>query len=155
MAYDVFARRQSVRANTTKLKSSLNYMKSVLSFRKIKYEEQRHQEIMGTDYDNFDSDRYIEMCRSTLEKANHHRTEELMYELLEKTPAIIKKNIPSMFKQDKAIYNNIYISCLLSMLNRIIFIRKKKVYFDDQIQNADIFNELKYYKNNIDKDIII
>lgn len=155
MAYDVFSRRQSKRENTTKLKSSLNYMKSVLSFRKIKYEEQRHQEVMGTAYDDFNSDAYIDNCRSTLEKANHHRTEELMIELLQETPKIIKRNIPSMFKDDKALYNNIYMSCLLSMLNRIIFTKKKKNYFDTQMETADIFNELKYYKNNISKDIIL
>lgn len=45
MAYDVFKRR--LNTEYTQLKSSLNYIKSVASFRRMTYEKERHQELFN------------------------------------------------------------------------------------------------------------
>ncbi len=150
MAYDVFKRRHN--EELSNLKSSLNYIKSVASFRRMAYEKERHQELLN-EYVDWDNDKYLETCRATLEKANHQRTVDLMEELLRATPKIVKRSIPKSLQHD-AIYQNLYTSCLLTFVNQITLDRRKQADYTER-QNKESFDEAKFLNKYRDKDIIL
>lgn len=152
MAYDVFKRRH--KGELSKLKSSLNYIKSVASFRRIQYEKERHQELFN-EYVNWDNDKYLDSCRYTLEKTNHAKTESLMEDLLQQAPEIIKCNVPSMFKQDKALFQNIYTSCMLSFLNQVTLNKKQQEYYETKSEETLKFEEAKYLNKNLEGGLIL
>lgn len=151
MAYDVFKRRHNEKCS--KLKSSLNYIKSVASFRRVTYEKERHQELFN-EYVNWDNDKYLDTCRSALEKANHQKTEDLVKELLADTPHIIKRNIPKVFRNEPLLFQNIYTSCLLTFINQITLGKDRQAEYTRKLEDPN-FNEAQFLGKYTDNDYIM
>lgn len=154
MAYSTYQR--MLNRNRVQIKSVLNYMKSVLYFRKCAFDVQKQQRIIDPKYDDWDSVSYIERCKSSYEQSSgSDALFEGVIQTLEEVPSLIKKNIPRVFKSDKIEYENIYISCLLSMINRITL---PKVYDDklqSKLESTPTFDEVKYYKKYLDNGVIL
>lgn len=153
LAYSTYQRMTN--KNKSEIKSVLNYMKSVIHFRKMTFESQKQQKIIDSKFDDFDSMAYVERLKSVYESSNRDALFDGVKETLERVPSIIKDCIPKVFKSDKVEYNNIYISSLLSFINRItlpsVYDEKLKVKLDSMPH----FNEVKYYKKYLDNDIIL
>ena len=153
LAYDTYQR--MISPNKAPLKSVLNYMKSILFFRKGLYKIKKAQKIIDPKYDNWDSVAYIEKCKDAYETSNRGDLFKGVIETLEEAPNIIKKSIPKVFKHDKVLYKNIYISCLLSMVNRITLPSQYDDKLDFKLNSSPGFDEVKYYKKYLDNDIIL
>lgn len=103
----------------TKIKSILNYMKGIISHRKIVFEAEHYSQIMSQDEINID-----EQPEYTFQSILQDSIDEL--ELVEfdsclrdacKTIKNFLRKTP--YKDNKLLSHNIYISCLLSFLNSI------------------------------------
>lgn len=154
LAYNTYQRMLS--KDKPRIKSCLNYMKSILHFRKGSYEIQKQQKIIDPKYDNWDSVGYVEKCKSSYEASSgSEKLFEGVVQTLNAVPNIIKRSIPKVFKSDKVEYENIYISCLLSMINKITLpsVYEDKLY--NKLDNSPTFDEVKYYKKYLDDDIIL
>ena len=153
LAYNTYQRMMNT--NKSKVKSVLNYMKSILYFRKVAFDSQKQQKIIDPKYDNFDSASYIEKCRSSYERINSDKLFEGVIETIKNVPEIINKNIPRVFKSNKEEFKNIYISCMLSFINKITL----PCVYDDKLnyklESIPNFNEVKYYNKYLDDNIIL
>lgn len=154
LAYSTYQRMMN--KNRPPIKSVLNYMKSILYFRKCAYDVQKQQRIIDPKFDDWDPVSYTESCKSSYEvSVGSDRLFEGVTQTLKDVPRIIKKNIPKVFKGDKVEYENIYISCLLSMINKVTL----PAVYDDKLQSklesSPTFDEVKYYKKYLDNDIIL
>lgn len=153
LAYSTYQR--MINKDKVKIKSVLNYMKSIMYFRKAMFDSQRHQEIINPDYDNWDASSFKERYRSILEKSNRDRLISDVLDILKETSSVIKSNIPKTYKSNKVLYKNIYISCLLSMINNLTLPTKLESYLEDKLKRYPSFNEAKYYKKHLDNEIIL
>lgn len=154
LAYSTYQRMMN--KNRPPIKSVLNYMKSILYFRKCAYDVQKQQRIIDPKFDDWDPVSYTESRKSSYEvSVGSDKLFEGVTQTLKDVPRIIKKNIPKVFKGDKVEYENIYISCLLSMINKVTL----PVVYDDKLQSklesSPTFDEVKYYKKYLDNDIIL
>ena len=145
-------------ADTSKvpIKSVLNYMKSIISFRRMTYEAQKHQEILDQDFcPKFDPVEFSNEQKRMLERQNHHIVETEIYDLIERTPKLIKKHIPKVYRADKALFHNIYISCVLSLLNRLTIPSKLKAKHDSDLEQKPNYNSAGFYHKRVSGDLIL
>lgn len=155
LAYSTYQR--MINKKRSKIKSVLNYMKSVLYFRKCAFDVQKHQKIIDPKYnDDWDSINYIEQSKQSYERSSSgDRLFEGVSQTLEDVPNIIRKNIPRVFKSNKNEYENIYISCLLSMINKITLPSAYEDKLNSKLESSPTFDEVKYYKKYLDDNIIL
>lgn len=153
LAYSTYQRMMNKKKS--KIKSVLNYMKSVLYFRKCAFDVQKQQRIVDPKFDDWDYVGYVEECKESYDISNRERLFEGVVETLKSVPSIIKRNIPRVFKTNKDEYKNIYISCLLSLLNKITLPSAYEDKLNTKLDNSPTFNEVKYYKKYLDDNIIL
>lgn len=154
LAYSTYQR--MIDPDKTRIKSVLNYMKSIMYFRKGLYESQRHQEVINPEYDEaWDPAKYVDNCRSALEKSNHDRVEMCVCDIISELPCQIKKYIPKVYRSDKEVYNNIYKSCLLSLINKFTLPNISNDYLMSHLEDSPNFDEVKYYRKHLDEHIIL
>ena len=154
LAYDTYKRMSN--PNKSKVKSVLNYMKSVISFRRIGFNYQKRQKIIDPTYDQeWDAVSYVERCKDSYEASTRDRLFEGISEILHETPSYIRNSIPKVFKSDKVLFENIYISSMLSMLNRITLPTSYEDKFNLKINESSTFNEVKFYTKYLDDDILL
>lgn len=138
--------------NKPRLKSVLNYMKSVMYFRKTEYECQRHHEVINQDFNpEFDSYEYIEGMRTQLERHNADLILKGIEDLAKDIPGAIRRAVPMVFRHDKAMCHNIYKSCLLSLVNRFTLLSTDEEKLQARLANPS-FNEVDYYLRHMQKD---
>lgn len=106
-----------------KIKSCLNYIKAILHGRKIAYEQSNYSQKF-IDIEQIDSDfmpvttAYAYTRESTDFTLNLHLN--IYFESISKTiKSYLKHNSP--YRKDKLLMKNIYMSCLLSILNSLTF----------------------------------
>ena len=69
-------------------------------------------------------------------------------------PKIIRQSIPKVYRCDKLLYNNLYKTCLLSLLNRFTLPDQFSNRLDDKIANSPSFDEVSYYRRHMEDDLI-
>lgn len=149
VANDTFTRMRC--KEKSRVKSGLNYIKSVLYFRKVAYEKERHQEVINPEFDlNWDADNYSRQQKLKLEKTNREITKIIIEDIFATIPLLIKKHIPNVFKFNKVLYNNLYTSCLLSMSARLTLTNMHKKNKEMRFNSTRVFNEVVYYANHLD-----
>ncbi len=101
----------------TKIKSVLNYMKAILYGRKVEFEQQTYSQQLfkNSEESNF-SYTYNEDLYQSLKETNI----TLYFNSLSKTVKHIVYD-KNFYKNDKILMKNIYISCLLTVLNGLTF----------------------------------
>ena len=154
LAYSTFSRMSD---KTKKpIKSVLNYMKSIQYFRKLGYESMSYSEIIDPEYNkSWDSDRYLNNYRQSIESENKLKLRDSILELFETLPTMIKENIPKIYLGDKILYKNVYISCLMSMLNRVTLPKVSEDYLREKVKSSVTFNEYNYYRKHLDQELIL
>lgn len=156
LAYDVYAR--MIDTNKPPIKSVLNYIKSIINFRKNAYRRESYSEIIDVskpEYESFNDDLFKENYKSSIEEYNHARLERSIRDLLESIPSIIKNNIPKIYKNNKVEFENIYISCLLTLLNSYTLPNEAIKYLKEKESSCSTFNEVNYYRKHLDNEIIL
>lgn len=154
MAYDTYKR--MIDPTRSRVKSVLNYMKSVLFFRKCAFSSMKSREIIDPEFNkNWDPVTYTESYKESLEKSNRERITSYVIETFKNTPTMIKKYIPRVYRSDKKICENIYISCLLSLISKFTLSNSSKELLDSKLEVASTFNDVKFYRKHLDDDIIM
>ena len=154
LAYDTFKRMSN--PDKSKVKSVLNYMKSIISFRRIAYNSQRRQKIIDPQFDvEWDPVAYTEIKKDAYEASNRDILFEGVNDVLKSVPKIIKQNIPKVFKSNLLEYENIYKSCLLSMLTRVTLPDSYNNKLMNKLDDYPNFDEVKFYKKYLDDEIIL
>lgn len=144
LAYCTFERMKK-----SKIKSVLNYMKSIKYFRKIAYEETMYSEMIDTNFDqNFNSDKLIENTKTTYERNKRDILELYINDSIESFNKIILNNIPKIYLNKKLIYKRIYISCMLSFIDRITL---PKILGDRANLKSNIVD---YYTKHLDNESV-
>lgn len=153
VAYDAFKRMTN--KDKSRIKSGLNYIKSIMPFRKMAYDAEKNVKIIDSEFDSsWDGFEYRNLRRESFEKSNHELIVENIIQILENTPKYIDKCIPKVFKKD-VLYLNIYNSCLLSMINKMTLKQQYKENLYYKLDNVPSFNDVKYYRKHLDNDIIL
>jgi len=156
LAYDVYSR--MIDTSKPPIKSVLNYIKSIINFRKNAYRRESYSEIIDTskpEYDNFNEDLFKENYKTDIEKYNHFRLESSITSLLSGIPTILKKNIPRVYRGNSIEFENIYISCLITMLNSYTLPNESTEYLNMKEEGCPSFNEVNYYRKHLDNKIIL
>ena len=154
LAYDTYKRMSDT--SKVPIKSVLNYMKSVISFRRMMFNHQRRQKIIDPKFDTeWDPSTYVEKCKESYEATFSEDLYKGVCEVLAQIPAYILKSIPKVYKADKLLYKNIYLSCMLSMINRITLPNIINNKLEARLNESPTFNEVKYYTKYLDQEIIL
>lgn len=154
LAYDTFKRMSD--ESKSPIKSVLNYMKSILSFRRMGYNHQKRQKIIDPVYDqDWDSTMYVEYCKDAYESSFNDELYNGVCETLAYAPKYINDCIPNVYKLNKLEYKNIYMSCILSMINNITLPEIVRYRFESKLNNQPLFDETKYYAKYLDKKNIL
>lgn len=146
LASDLFMSFTKKREN--KIKSSLNYIKSVIRFRKYKFEQEFYtQTITNADTDMFD-DTYslANKMVDSIEKSSMIKFEDCLGDIINTSKKFLSC-IP--YKEDKAMWTNIYISCMLTLLSSIVLDKNSKEKIKARYDNPDIVLST-YLKRNED-----
>lgn len=139
-----------INPNKCQIKSVLNYMKSIIVFRKMGFIANRSKEIVDPVYvNNWDFDSYIDNYRDILESSNRERSLENICEYIKDIHTIVKESIPKVYKKDKILYSNLYISSLLTLINRFTLPNSCLEKYNKGI------NEVKFYTSNLDNKVIL
>lgn len=156
LANDVFFRLRSERL--VAVKSVLNYVKSIMNFRKMQYCNEMFSEVIDTNkpqYDYFNNDLFNEVTKNKLELYNHVELEIRIRDILVDTPNIILANIAESYKSNKRVYENLYISCLLTIINRMTLPNHNERILGKKVKSNTSFNDVDYITNNTDRELII
>ena len=154
LAYETYKRMSD--KNKTPIKSVLNYMKSIISFRKMAFNYNRRQKIIDPTYDKeWDASTYVEKCKEAYEATFSDELYNGVKDILAQTPKYILDSIPRVYKSDKLLYKNLYLSCLLSMINRVTLPSVIDTKLEERLNESPTFNEVKYYTKYLDQDIVL
>lgn len=152
LAYAVYTRLSD--KNKPPIKSVLNYMKAIIYFRKVAYEQEHYIEIIDSTYNkSFDSDVYREKNIAAIESENRPMIESNVLDILKMVSKTIYNCIPVNYKADKLVYENIYKSTLLSMLYKFTLPNNKQEAFNRRLKSGKNFNLVNYYRSNIKDEI--
>ena len=77
-----------------------------------------------------------------------------MHYIIKDVPSFIKKAIPRVYKSDKLLYNNLYKSCLLSLLNRFTLPEQFANRLDEKLASSPSFDEVNYYRRHMEDDLL-
>lgn len=106
-------------------------------------------------YDYFNNDLFNEVTKNKLELYNHVELEIRIRDILVDTPNIILANIAESYKSNKRIYENLYISCLLTIINRMTLPNHNERILGKKVKSNTSFNDVDYITNNTDRELII
>ena len=140
LAYDVFDKIERPRHPEAPLKSVLNYIKSILVWRRMQFQTQTFQQVFDSRYQkNWNSDIFKLNVLNNLQSSNKLKTINEVREYIEEFPSVIYKNIPKQFKNNKYIFNSIYISACITIINSVIYSTNRRVQNLKYDQNISLF----------------
>ena len=138
------------------IKSVLNYMKSIMYWRKVSFQKETFNTIIDPDYDkSWDSDLYKEKTIRRLENNNKEQLSSLVSDLLKQVPLSVKNNIPKTYRKDKVIFKNLYISVLYTLLYNFTLPKVNEDYLREKELKSSTFNNTDYYNKHLGKEIIL
>lgn len=148
LANDVYFRLMDPKKK--KIKSVLNYMKSIIYFRKNRYCKETFSEVVDlskSQYSDFNEDLFRDINKSNLESYNHKNLELQVEDLMADIPNIVRSNISDVYKYNNRLYENIYISSLLTIINRFTLPNAKLEYIDNKLKESRLDLILYFCKN--------
>ena len=110
-----------------KIKSILNYIKSIIYPRKVTFEQEYYSQVVSAPIEDEDVEYDVRYSFSDMLSESVDEISRVEFDLcLQNIPKTIKtflKRIP-YYHCDKVLWNNIYISCLLTFLDSIVICKK-------------------------------
>jgi len=76
-------------------------------------------------------------------------------DIIKSIPYLVEENIPNVYRNDKLLCHNLYVSSLLSLLSRFTLSKRYRDYMQKKLDSCISFDEVKYYKKHLDNDAII
>lgn len=137
----------------TKIKSVLNYMKAVIYGRKIEFEQIYYSQKISK---KFESNNYLYSYNDNLYSSVKEVDIELYLNSLYKTAkSIVYKN--NFYKNDKLLMKNIYMSCLLTVINGLTFTQEDINKLKDTYSSIDSKYRLlaRLYAKNKENSLIL
>ena len=142
-----------------RIKSCLNYIKAILYGRKVAYEQknysQKYVELESVDISQADSINTITNLRDSLNFDTEINLNVYFDSISKTIKHYIQHNSP--YRKNKMMVKNIYISCMLSILNSLTFSNNTKTELENKYSSPEA--KFKYlcseYKNNRDNCIIL
>lgn len=126
----------------TPIKSILNYMKNVLYPEKVLFERENYKENILTNAEDIDNDSFRESLVRMIDELKI--VDFKLY--FDNIPKTIYSYISKIPHKDKAYIENIYVSCLLSLLQSMTLSKTNKL----RVENLIRSNKLTFVKlNNI------
>jgi len=120
LAYDVFDKIERPRHAEFPIKSVLNYIKSIIGFRKMQFLTKENQHILDPLYTRgWDGEAYKLKLREQWEAKEKTKKIDNIKSFFEEFHTVIKKNIPAQFKTNKIIYKYIYLSVCISLIESL------------------------------------
>lgn len=105
-----------------RIKSVLNYIKSVLYSLKVMFQYETFHEVMNPETSAFDSDKYKKELSETIQQDYDYKIIESVQDSLDYINDTIWEIITdSPYKKDNLLCKRLYMSCLLSFINSITF----------------------------------
>lgn len=154
LAYATYSRMKD--PNKVKIKSVLNYMKSVMYFRKMSYQNESFAEIIDPVYNStWNGDLYTEKSIAAIEAGRCEELQEGINDIIKSLPWFIKESIPNVYKNDKLTYHNLYLSSMLSVLSRFTLPKNYEEYLAKKRASSSSFDEVNYYRKHLDDNAII
>jgi len=155
LAYSTYSRYKD--QSKKPVKSVLNYMKSIMYFRKLTYDRETFCEVINPEYNtNWDENKYKNSRINSLESQNRTNLIQLsIQDIFSDIPKIIFKNIPRIYFSDNLIKNNIYKSTLLSLLSSYTLPQEFQIKLQKKLEEKSTFDEASFYKKHLTKDIIL
>lgn len=153
LAYSTYSRYKDT--SKRPIKSVLNYMKSIMYFRKLTYDRETFCEVINPEYNtNWDEDKYKNEQIYSLESNN--RTNILqshIEEIFSDIPKIVYSNIPNVY--NKIIKKNIYKSVMLSLISSYTLPQENQLKLQEKVNEKVTFDETSFYKKHLTKEIIL
>lgn len=145
-----------VDTNKPPIKSVLNYMKNIMYFRKNSFCRETFSQVIDPEYDKtWNGDLYKEKCMSQLEAENKEIIKLFIIDVVNNIPQLIKLNIPAVYKNDKILFNNIYISVLLTLLSSVTLPYNNYNHIDNRRDKTPAFNDVNYFYKHQNTEIIL
>lgn len=143
----------------SKIKSCLNYMKKILYPLKVDYQQESYSQVINPDkvYDK-DTSYLDKTLKQSAVKGNNIFLETEVTTYIQgicKTVRCFIKTLP--YRNDRKTSKNIYISCLLTLLNQITWSRDNLKRLHGKITRPDSLNALidRIYQNEQESGIIL
>ena len=154
LAFSTYTRMTN--ADKNQIKSVLNYMKSIMRFRKIGYQKETFSEVIDSEYNKaWNGDLYTEKNINRLENGNRVQLESLVEDLLTQIPKSVHKNIPKVYKSDKFVSKNIYTSVLLTLLYNFTLPKINEDFLKQKEAQSSTFNNVEYYHKHLDNETVL
>ena len=137
------------RMTKSNIKSVLNYMKSVLYFRKIGYEHESYSQMIDPKFDTqWDTSQYIAVNTKKLEANNRERVISLIKDIFSLIPKYLKESIPKEYT-NTVYYDYLYKSALLTLDDVLTLPNYKIKLKDKNLDEKPNFNSADYYRKQI------
>ena len=154
LAYSTFQRMSN--SKYTEIRSVLNYMKSIMSWRKASYQKDTFTEVVNPDYNKeWNGDLFTEKNISRLERNNSEQVTSIVNDLIARLPNTILNSIPTQYQKNKLQCKNIYSSVLLSLLYEYTLPNINKEFLEKKKKESTTFNSTEYYNKHIVSEIIL
>ena len=154
LAYSTFQRMANPKV--VKIKSVLNYMKSIMGWRKTTYQKEIFSEVINPDYyKDWNGDLYTEQNIARIESNNQDQVNIIVKDLISKLPETIFKSIPDHYLNNKLQRKNIYTSVLLSLLCEYTLPCVNKEFLEKKKQESLTFNSSEYYNKHLTNEVIL
>ena len=154
LAYSTYSRYKD--KTKKQVKSVLNYMKSIMYFRKLTYDRETFCEVINPEYNtNWDEDKYRNEQIYSIESNNRtHLIQSNLDEIFYDIPKIVYENIPKVYN-NIVIKKNIYKSVLLSLICSYTLPQENQIKLQEKISSKTTFDETSFYKKHLVKEIIL
>ncbi len=140
----------------TKIKSCLNYIKAILYGRKVHFEQtyysQKYTEVEAEDAIPLSSFSYT---RDNLDFKINLNTDLYLSSISKTIKMYVQNNTP--YRKNKLLLKNIYLSCLFSILNSLVFTEQENQNIQNKYTTIDAKTRYLYkaYKINRENSIIL
>ena len=137
----------------TKIKSVLNYMKAILYGRKVEFEQQTYSQQLSK---NIEDSNFSYSFNDNLYQSLKETDIKLYFNSISKTVKHIVYD-KNFYKNDKLLMKNIYISCLLTVLNGFTFTSPDILKLNNTYSSIESKYRLlgKLYSKNRDNSLIL
>lgn len=131
------------------IKSSLNYIKSILYPSKVEFEKKAYRMILNPET-GVNTEAVCESLRADVRESYHETFEQYLNEVLQEYPKKLHEMLisNSPYRKDSVVIQKIYLSILLSLLNHLSLSNKYRKIVDNDDKKLKSDKILNLYENN-------
>lgn len=121
-----------------RIKSILNFIKKIMYGMKVNYQQENFEDIFSDEFqgEGIEDQIKTDLCNTLLSNTNDMLRIEVEY-YLTSIPKIIKRFLKDTpYSKDKKIMNNLYISCLITVLKSLTLSNKNKYILQKKLKRA-------------------